>query len=535
MTREIKILFIDDDEEDFIIVEDLLNEIQSRNYKLDWISNFKDAETALSKNNFQVVLLDYRLGAQSGLDLLKKFNPLNLSGPVILLTGQEDSELDYLATKTGFADYLIKSKLEPELLDRSIRYNIEQFRNLQKIKELNKNLEQKVEERTQKLNKAIEELEENNNSLRVEIKRRKETEAALYSSQQMYNAITSNFPNGSINIFDKNYTYLFSDGRELKELGVSNKLLNGVSLLDNLPKEDANIFKTNLDKVFEGNYVNFEVLLGDRYFKIHGVPLDNPAKEIDQIMVVGQNITEQKLSEQNIKKSLEKERELNELKTRFVSMASHEFRTPLAAILSSTSLINKYREKGQLDGQERHIKKIINNIKHLTQILNDFLALGRLEEGKVSYNPEYFNVVELVEDTIDDLREIVKNGQSIEVETNASKLILNLDPQVLRNILFNLISNASKYSREEGKIIVTLNETQNHLNISVQDFGLGIPKGEQKLLFERFFRASNVSNIQGTGLGLNIVKKYVDLMEGTITFTSRFNEGTTFNVNIPKT
>jgi len=535
MIPEIKILFIDDDEEDFLIVEDLLAEIKSRNYSLTWISNYKDAEKTLIENNFNVVLLDYRLGAQSGLDLLKKFDPLNLSGPVILLTGQEDPELDDLATKTGFADYIIKSKLEPELLDRSIRYNIEQFKNIQKIRELNKTLENKVEERTEELNGAIKKLEENNQNLRKEIKRRKETEAALHSSQQMNNAITSNFPNGSINIFDKDYLYVFSDGQELKELGVSNKLLNGVSLLNNLSKEAADIFKFHLDKVFEGEFISFEALLEERYFKIHGVPLENTAKEIDHIMVVGQNITEQKLSEQKIKKSLEKEKELNELKTRFVSMASHEFRTPLAAILSSTSLINKYRETGKLEGQEKHIKKITNNIKHLTQILNDFLSLGRLEEGKVNYNPEYFNILELVEDTVDDLQEIAKTGQDIELLCNTEELYQKLDPQVLRNVLYNLISNATKYSDEHSKVIVKIIDSSKKIMISVQDFGLGIPNKDQKLLFERFFRASNVSNIQGTGLGLNIVKKYVDLMNGTITFTSRFEEGTTFIVNIPKT
>lgn len=534
MSDTINVLLIDDDEEDFLIVEDLLQDFRKRNYELTWVSSFQAAVEALENKNHHVILLDYRLGAQSGIDLMKKFNPLELSGPVILLTGQEDDELDDLATKTGIADYLLKSKLEPDLLDRSIRYNLEQYKNLIKIQELNKNLENKVIERTQELNNAIAKLEENNTNLRNEIMRRKEIEEQLYNSQQMYLAITSNFPNGSINIFDKNYTYVFSDGKELKELGVSNKLLNGISLLENLPKSEGKIFKQNLSQVFKGKTVTFEVLLNTRYFKIYGVPLENSHGQIDHIMVVGQNITDQKLSEQKIKKALEKEKELNELKTRFVSMASHEFRTPLAAIMSSTSLINKYRESGMIEQQEKHINKITNNIHHLTQILNDFLALGRLEEGKVNYNPEQTNIIELIEETIDDLQEIAKKGQQIEMLCNCDELNLYLDPQVLKNILYNLISNASKYSNEHNKIIVKLVDSEKKILISVQDFGLGIPESEQKLLFERFFRGSNVNNIQGTGLGLNIVKKYIDLMNGTITFTSQFNEGTTFTLTIPK-
>lgn len=534
MAEKLKVLFIDDDEDDFLIVEDLLSEKKLQRFELIWEPDGSKAQDLLASNEFDAILLDYRLGALSGFDIIKKFNPLNLSGPVILLTGQEDDELDKVATKAGFADYLVKADLKADLLERSLRYNIEQFKNLKEIRELNKNLEKKVKDRTFELNDAVKKLKENNKNLRQEIKRRKETENALYESQLMYNAITSNFPKGSINVFNRKYVYIFSDGRDLKEIGVDKKFIRGVKLLDFLPEKEGEIFTKNLDRVFEGKNVSFEIPLNNRCFKIHGVPLPNKENEIENIMVVAQNITEQKESEEKIKKSLEKERELNELKTRFVSMASHEFRTPLATILSSTSLVDKYRKTQKFEGIEKHTNKIRNNVVHLTQILNDFLSFGRLEEGKVNYNPELINVIELVEETVEDLQEIAKKGQEIELYSNLDKIMIPIDPQVLKNVLYNLISNASKYSSENSHIIVKVIDSDKDLMLSVQDFGMGIPDKEQKLLFDRFFRASNASNIQGTGLGLNIVKKYVDLMGGTINFTSRFNEGTTFVINVPK-
>ncbi len=246
-----------------------------------------------------------------------------------------------------------------------------------------------------------------------------------------------------------------------------------------------------------------------------------------------QEVTERKKAEAEVRKSLEKERELNELKSKFVSIASHEFRTPLSTVLSSISLIKQYIEKEDFDKIDKHIQRVKSSVNHLTFILNDFLSLGKLEEGKVDAIRESVNLKKLFTEIHEEIRLLLRDGQEIKITFETEPENIFTDERILRNILFNLISNASKYSEKGKKIFVNTRVISNQLEISVRDEGIGIPEADQKYLFERFFRASNVSNIQGTGLGLNIVKRYVDLLGGEIHFSSESGKGSTFVLKIP--
>lgn len=238
-------------------------------------------------------------------------------------------------------------------------------------------------------------------------------------------------------------------------------------------------------------------------------------------------------SEQEIRKALEREKELSELKSRFVSMASHEFRTPLSTILSSADLIEAYKREEQQDKRERHTTRIKSAVVNLTNILNDFLSLSRLEEGKIEVNPSRFNLIEFCNETFDEINVLLKTGQTITRHEDLEYADLWLDAKLLKNILFNLLSNAIKYSEPGKPIASTMEVKDNQLKITIQDKGIGIPEEEQQHLFSPFFRAHNVENIQGTGLGLNIVNRYVDLLQGEVRFESRLGEGTTFYVYIP--
>lgn len=235
-------------------------------------------------------------------------------------------------------------------------------------------------------------------------------------------------------------------------------------------------------------------------------------------------------SQVEVKKALEKERELNELKSRFVSMASHEFRTPLSTILTSASLIGRYTAPGTEQKREKHINRIKSAVGNLTNILNDFLSLSKLEEGNFKNKPESFDLNSLVLKVVDELKMITKPEQRIVYTHNGSNQVF-LDITFIRNICINLLSNAIKYSEKD--IFINTEITQNQITIKVKDQGIGIPKEEQEYLFTRFFRAKNATNIQGTGLGLNIVRKYLELMSGTIDFESELNQGTTFTVIFP--
>jgi signal transduction histidine kinase len=231
--------------------------------------------------------------------------------------------------------------------------------------------------------------------------------------------------------------------------------------------------------------------------------------------------------------SLEKERELNELKTRFVSMASHEFRTPLTTMLTSLSLVTKYGENNDKSSQAKHVGKIKSSIHNLTDILNDFLSVSKLEEGKIENLPEMLNIQTYISDIISEMEFLAVNNQVIQYN-HTGKSIGNLDKKLLKNILFNLISNAIKFSPEGGIIDVKSSIEDAKFKISVQDHGIGISKDDQKHLFERFFRGHNATHIQGTGLGLSIIAKYAELMNGTIDFESQENKGTTFTIIIPQ-
>ena len=239
--------------------------------------------------------------------------------------------------------------------------------------------------------------------------------------------------------------------------------------------------------------------------------------------------------EEELNSALVKEKELNELKSRFVSMASHEFRTPLSTILSSAQLISRYTDESHNEKREKHINRIKSAVGNLTGILNDFLSLSKIEEGLITVENEEVEVDALCNLVMDEVKGLLKKNQVIDHQTDTKDLVINSDRRILKNVFFNLLSNAIKYSNE-GDIIYCKVITSNKENIEINiiDQGIGIPEEDQKYMFERFFRANNVENIQGTGLGLNIVKRYVELLGGEISFTSKLSQGTTFKVIIPR-
>lgn len=257
---------------------------------------------------------------------------------------------------------------------------------------------------------------------------------------------------------------------------------------------------------------------------------DITAVSIENIEV--RNKLEEKVKERTkeLTEALTVEKEIHEMKSAFVSMASHELRTPLSVILSSASLTEKYTHTEQQDQREKHIGRIKSSVKNLVDLLNDFLSIGKLEEGKVLVEYEIFDLKQLIQEILAELDGMKKTKQEIQLTFKGDKQV-KLDKKILRNILFNLLSNAIKYSDEN----IDLNtEVKNDwVTLIVKDRGIGIPAEQQNNLFGKFFRASNVNSIQGTGLGLNIVKHYIDLLDGTIDFTSLENQGTTFTVSIP--
>ena len=247
------------------------------------------------------------------------------------------------------------------------------------------------------------------------------------------------------------------------------------------------------------------------------------------------DITKRKINEEKIiaqQLEMEKEKEVNDLKSRFVSMASHEFRTPLSTVLSSVSLLSKYTTTEDQSKRDKHIDRIKSSVKTLTDILNEFLSLGRIEEGKVDTNPEVFDLVEFMNGMNNEMSVLLKPGQNF-IFNHKGNTQTYTDTNLLKHIMINLLSNAIKFSPENANIIIDAEVTSSHTKISITDKGIGIPASDQVHLFERFFRATNVTNIQGTGLGLHIVGRYVELLNGTIHCQSEFENGSSFIINLP--
>lgn len=259
-------------------------------------------------------------------------------------------------------------------------------------------------------------------------------------------------------------------------------------------------------------------------------------KAMEQELKLANEALEQKVHERTLEltETLERERAMSEMKSRFVSMASHEFRTPLSAILSSVSLIGSYKQAEEEPKRAKHVERIKQSVQNLTTILDDFLSLDKLEQGKILIVPEKFSLPDLLEDTVEEVEGMLKKKQQRINYTHNGNNELFQDKKIIRNVVLNLLSNASKYSPEDKEIILTSEQIENKFHIRVQDHGIGIPEEEQKSIFRKFFRAGNVAGIQGTGLGLNIVHKYVELLRGNISFASRAGAGTTFLVELPE-
>ncbi len=245
---------------------------------------------------------------------------------------------------------------------------------------------------------------------------------------------------------------------------------------------------------------------------------------------------EKKVNErtQQLTEALAKEKELNELKTRFLSLVSHEFKTPLSSILTSITLLGKYTETNQQEKRDKHVHTIKNKVKYLDTILNDFLSVERLDSGKVNYRIESFPLSKIINEVVYNSNMLLKAGQKIRYPENIDNILIQFDEKTLELALSNLVHNAIKYSPEGSIIGLVVTNDETRIILKVIDNGIGIPQEEQKHIFDRYFRAENALLTQGTGIGLNIAKQHLENLGASLEFSSKENKGSTFVINIPR-
>ncbi|KAF3887169.1 MULTISPECIES: PAS domain S-box protein [Nostocales] len=308
--------------------------------------------------------------------------------------------------------------------------------------------------------------------------------------------------------------------------------------INHIDSEDLPRIMAGAAKLFEQKQINYEY----RFFHKNGsvrwmydqakLVLDDTGNPLE---IVGYwiDITERKQLEEDLKNALQKEKELNDLKSRFIAMTSHEFRTPLSTILSSAELLQYYSHKWTREKQLSHLQRIQNAVHHMIETLNDVLLIGRAESKKLNLDLEEFDLIEYCQYMVKESELNIKNQQVINFQSQYNSIPCSMDKKLLGQILSNLLSNAIKYSPNNNLIQFTLQLEAEQAIFEIQDRGIGIPPDDLPHIFESFHRATNVGHIQGTGLGLAVVKRCVDTYKGEITVTSQEALGTTFTVRLP--
>ncbi len=396
-----------------------------------------------------------------------------------------------------------------------------------KVDKLREELERKVMERTATLANTILQLEK-------QIKETAVVEEELKKIQQLFLQLLRNYPDGAISIIDRQNNFIYTGGTLHTQFNLDPRALIGNKIYPEFPESVQIIIQSLLDDIFKNKIVvsNYELPIqpsGDIYM-IDAFPLLEEDGTIDKVGVIIRNISELKKTEDELREALEKEKELNELKSRFVSMASHEFRTPLSTILSSAYLIDKYTAANDQAKRQKHVQSIVSAVIMLTDILNDFLSVGKIEEGKIQIRINPFNIQEVIKIMIAEIKPNLKKGQKVTYTHTGNQQVL-LDQSALKHIMMNLLTNASKFSPENTTIKIQTTAEPHQIIFSIKDKGIGISKEDQKHLMERFFRGANAGNIQGTGLGLHIVSKYAQMMNGHVSCISELEKGTEFVVH----
>lgn len=408
----LKILLVEDNPADADLLQEILDEADETQWSLVHVERLSEALHTLNENYFDVILLDLSLPDKQGLGTIAQTHEAAPDLPIVVLTGLNDKAIALEALRQGAQDYLVKGKIDSDLLVRAIRHAIERAQTLKRLRQ--------SEEQLQRLNEDLEQ--------RVE--------------------------------------------EQTDELRQKNQYLQ-------------------------------------------------------------REITERQRLEEELRHALAKEKELSDLKSNIISVVSHEYRTPLATILSSAELLENYSHKWTEDKKQRHFQRIQSSVHHLTQLVSDVLVLSKAEAGKLEFNPVPLDLVAFCRELVEELQLTVRTEHNISFMCLDSGIEACLDEKLLRQFLSNLISNAIKYSPEGGNIQFELFGEQDAVTFRIRDQGIGIPLKDQAQLFEAFHRSSNVGTISGTGLGLAIVKRCVELHGGQIAVESEVGVGTTFTITLP--
>jgi PAS domain S-box-containing protein len=491
----IKILLVEDDEEDFIITRDILNDIHNVDYSLDWASSIETAINKIEINKYDLFLVDYMLGTTNGFDFIDQVSDMGINIPSILLTGMDNYETDKKALEHGVADYLVKNDINSSLLNRSIRYAIE----------------------------------------------RKRIEASLKEREERFRSLFEGAPDAILlanvetgNIIDANPAAINLLGRKKEELvGIHHSKIQST---ENIKFGELSFIEL-FDKLSNSNQsIKIESLLVND--KGEDIPVEITSSLINieggtAIQAIIRDITERKKFEKELIKAKDIAESATKSKSRFLANMSHEIRTPMNGIIGMANILKTTKLN---DEQKEHLSLISISANNLLAIINDILDLSKIESDQLSMENIDFDLIENMNDIIKILQ-IKTNEKGIDLSVNydvKTPKYVKGDPIRLNQIILNLVNNAIKFTEKGGvEVIVSLIEEKNEiikLHFKVIDTGMGISKEGQKKLFKEFSQVYSYTTRKhgGTGLGLAISKKLSEKMNGEIGVESELGKGSTF-------
>ncbi len=483
-----RILLIDDDEDDYIMVRDMITAMPKGKFHLDWQADFNDALPIMKKQGHDVYIVDYVLGAQNGLDLIRTAFPNGCTVPIILLTARGRRDIDEEALALGVAEYFDKADIRLPLLERAIRYAI------------------------------------NNKRIENDLRKSEALFRSLIQSASDY-----------IQVLDLQGNITRTNPATLRNAGYAEADIVGHPFIEFLSTASKALIEKQFPTILKQGDSRQEIEFLHKDGSIRHMDCSwSVVRNVDSqyVVVIQRDITDRKRAEEALQESLVREKEMSELKSRFVSIASHELRNPLTTIQNNIYMLKNYAHKLDDAAREGKLDKIQSMVEHITELLQDVLSLNNMETGRVEFNPASIQLDIFCRDIIEEFQNQKDRNHTIQFECK-QPLKATVDSRMMRQIIINLFDNAIKYSKAGTTVKLELSSESDKVLIKVSDQGIGIPESDQAKMFQPFRRASNVGDTIGSGLGLSIIKQAIDLHKGSITFTSKLGEGTTFTVTIP--
>ena len=489
--KTLRVLMVDDDEDDYILTRTLLEEVEGTKYDLHWVSDVEEEFANLNSGDYDVILVDYYFGARTGVEILHEAVAEGCATPMILLTGLGDRDVDFAAMQAGAADYLEKSNLTANLLERAIRYAISAARAREALLEKSVLLQTTLDN----------------------------TGSGIAAFDRSMRLIAWNDRFLKMLGQEKGLEHLDGfAGQAGPEINLLSKRVSGCLKLGSMPGAGLSEYNGPNGRILEIRY--------------------NRTRD-DGSVIVCIDVTDRKRSEAMLVKSKKTAELANRAKTEFLANASHELRTPLNAIIGFSELMI-LGVNGPI-GHDKYLGYVVDinqSGEHLLSLIDDILDVSKIESGKYELHEKQVEIARIIKSCLRMIRERAEAARiSIICAVDPDLSHLWVDERAIKQILLNLLSNAVKFTPKKGEVRLTIEKTDGSgVCLSVSDNGIGIAPEDIGKVFEPFGQAKNAVNrgIDGTGLGLPLVKSLTELLGGSLSLESTPDEGTTVKVHLPQ-